>query len=532
MKNPGTSRSLVVLALLVGVRLAAAQVLQPPFTTDYSVVDLGAVPGLPAPAGGLTFLPGDPDTILIGGAANTFSGDVFSIGVTRDAGQHVTGFTGTAAFVSDANGISFGGIDGGLSFGPGGVLFYTSYNDNSLGQIKPGSTTPDRRDALTPLGITSSVGALAFVPAGFPGAGRMKLVQYNSPGHWYDVTLDAPAANGTYPIASATLKATIGFGPEGVIYVSAGNPQIAADSVIVSEYSGGSVSVYEVDANGDPVVATRRPFITMLTGAEGAVIDPLTGDFLFSTFGGGNRVIVVRGFIAPTTTTTSSTSTTTTSTTTTAAPTTSTTTTVPTTTTSSAVPTTSTTTTIPTTSTTITVPTTTLLPTTTSSTSTTSSSTTTSTAVVPTTTSTSSSSSTTAAPSTTTTLPAGSCAATPAGATFDSIACRLAALVEETKSESALGALQAKLQGTLGKAVDRTESARGQCASDETKAASSRLKQVGRQLIQYSHRLRGRSARKKVKNDALLEHLAGTADAIQRDVKSLRSVLRCPEDAA
>ena len=31
-------------------------------------------------------------------------------------------------------------------------------------------------------------------------------------------------------------------------------------------------------------------------GADGAFIDPLTGDFLFSTFGGGDRVIVVRGF--------------------------------------------------------------------------------------------------------------------------------------------------------------------------------------------------------------------------------------------
>lgn len=39
--------------------------------------------------------------------------------------------------------------------------------------------------------------------------------------------------------------------------------------------------------------------MTGLSGAEGAAIDPLTGDFLFSTFGGGDRVIVVRGFAAP-----------------------------------------------------------------------------------------------------------------------------------------------------------------------------------------------------------------------------------------
>ena len=39
--------------------------------------------------------------------------------------------------------------------------------------------------------------------------------------------------------------------------------------------------------------------ITGLDGAEGALLDPVTGDFLFSTFGGGSRVVAVRGFRAP-----------------------------------------------------------------------------------------------------------------------------------------------------------------------------------------------------------------------------------------
>ena len=59
------------------------------------------------------------------------------------------------------------------------------------------------------------------------------------------------------------------------------------------------MSTYDVDANGDPIVAPRKEFMTGLGGAEGAFIDPFTGDFLFSTFGGGNRVIVVTGFSAP-----------------------------------------------------------------------------------------------------------------------------------------------------------------------------------------------------------------------------------------
>jgi hypothetical protein len=69
--------------------------------------------------------------------------------------------------------------------------------------------------------------------------------------------------------------------------------------MIVSEYSAGQVSIFDLDANGDPIIASRRLFITQLTGAEGANIDPVTGDFLFSTFGGGNQIVVVRGFAVP-----------------------------------------------------------------------------------------------------------------------------------------------------------------------------------------------------------------------------------------
>jgi len=51
---------------------------------------------------------------------------------------------------------------------------------------------------------------------------------------------------------------------------------------------------------------SRRTFIAGLDGAEGAALDPLTGDFLFSTCGcgsGANRVIAVRGFTLPSATT-------------------------------------------------------------------------------------------------------------------------------------------------------------------------------------------------------------------------------------
>src|SRR5262245_2819107 len=275
--------------VIVAAASARAQVVQTPFDTDYSVLDLGSAPGVQANAGGLVFVPSDSDTLLIGGAANSPIGKVYSIGVTRGMDGHVTGFNGTAAVYANAPGIGSGGIDGGLAFGPNGELFYTSYPDNSIGQIKLGSTGPDAQIALSsllPTPIASSVGALAFVPPGFAGAGRFKLVQYDGNGNWYDVTL-APNGGGTYDVTGVTFVRAIGRGPEGIIYVKAGSPQFSGDSALISEYGNGSIGAYDLDANGDPLPATRREFITGLTGAEGAAIDPMTGDFFFSTFGGG-----------------------------------------------------------------------------------------------------------------------------------------------------------------------------------------------------------------------------------------------------
>ena len=275
-------------ALALAALSAHGQVIDPYYATNYAAADLGSVPGVPGPYGGITFL--DSDTLLIGGEANRASGAVYSIDVTRDVDNNITGFVGSASLFASAP-----NIDGGLSFGPGGVLFATGYPVNTLMQIRPGSAAPDRTIALTGLGVASSVGTLAFVPAGFAGAGGMKLASYNA-STWYDVTLAADGL-GTYDIASVGAPITIGGGPEGIVYIDDSNPLFDADSVLISEFSLGRVSSYEIDGNGDPVVASRRTFMTGLSGAEGATLDPVTGQFMFSTFNGGDRVVVVRGFV-------------------------------------------------------------------------------------------------------------------------------------------------------------------------------------------------------------------------------------------
>lgn len=282
---------------LVAVSTDFGQTVAPPYASAYTLFNLGTPAGVPGSFGGLTFKAGDPNTLLIGGSANGTAAKLYAIQVTRDAQNHVVGFAGTATVFANANSPA-GGIDGGLTYGPGGVLFYTSYSDNYIGQIKPGSAGPDKLIQLTALGVASSVGTLTFTPAGFPGAGQFKIASFNA-STFYGTTI-TPDGAGTFDINAPSSSVSLGGGgPEGIIYVPIGSTLFPNPSLLLSEYSSGRVSTFEVDANGNPNPATRADFITGLSGAEGAVLDPLTNDFLFSTFGGGNSVFVVQGFNTP-----------------------------------------------------------------------------------------------------------------------------------------------------------------------------------------------------------------------------------------
>ena len=292
-KRVGAAVLAAGLVIFAAVRPSAAATLELEFAGDYVITDLGSVPGVPPLYGGLTLLSGDLDTLLIGGFANTASGVLHSIGLIRGAGDHITGFSGVSAYFADA-----AYNDGGVVYGPGGVLFTSRWPVNELGQLKPGSVATDKIIDLAPFGVASSHAALNFVPAGLPGAGQMKLVSWSG-GQFYTAAL-SPDGLGTFDISSVDDEGLSLFGgPEGFVYLPGGSPGFPLDSMLVSEYSAGRIGTYAIDADGNPILATWRSFITDLSGAEGAFIDPVTGDFLFSTFGGGNRVIVVSGFDRP-----------------------------------------------------------------------------------------------------------------------------------------------------------------------------------------------------------------------------------------
>jgi hypothetical protein len=264
----------------------------PRYAGSYTCFDLGPVPGVPKQKyGGLT-LTADPcsTTLLIGGDANLMTGKLYAVSVTRDARGHIRGFSGPARVFADAP-----YNDGGVSRGPGEVLFITRWPENELQQTKAGSTIVDKVIDLETLKVATSSASLAFVPNDLPGAGAFKLVSWGG-GQWYTLAY-RPDGHGTYDITAATQSLTLPGGPEGFVYVAAGSPVFTTDSLLVSEWTANAISTYEIDGKGDPKLGTRRPFITGLRGAEGAYRDPATGDFFFSTWGQqADRVIVVRGF--------------------------------------------------------------------------------------------------------------------------------------------------------------------------------------------------------------------------------------------
>jgi hypothetical protein len=240
--------------------------------------------------GGIDFL--NDSTLLLGGLANQAGGVIDRVTVTRDSHGNINGFGSVTQFSTGPY------IDGGLAFGPGGDLFFTEYPVNEIGEILPGSTSP----ALTQSSDASnSVGTLAFIPAGFNGAGSLVIGSFGG-GTFCAASLtpDATVA-GTYNIGNCNASAinSTGGGPEGIIYVPQGSADFTGQNALVSLYKDGEVGAYSIDASGLPIASSFTPFITGLTGVEGAVIDPVTGDYLFSTFGGGSQIIEVQGFAAP-----------------------------------------------------------------------------------------------------------------------------------------------------------------------------------------------------------------------------------------
>ena len=272
-----------------------------PFDTLYKVYDLGAVPGVPNSLGGTVIRSSDPNKLLVAGASESSGGAIYEIGVTRNTCGHITGFVGTAQQVA-----STPYVDANLVYLTSSLLLYTEWPQYTLSQLAGSAAVADRRTDLRPMGMPESgdsgPGGLGIVPAGLAAAGQLRLVTWPG-GRWYHVahTADGNLVN----VSSITETTTLPNQPGGFAYVPAGSPGFMTQSLIVAEWRSSDstldrVAVYDVDANGDPMTATRREFFQKFPRPWGAYFEPVTGDYLFLSWGtGDDHLYIVQGFVPP-----------------------------------------------------------------------------------------------------------------------------------------------------------------------------------------------------------------------------------------
>src|SRR3989304_7755726 len=88
---------------------ASAAVLGADFLAHYSLTDLGSVTGLPPLYGGMIFKAGDPNTLIVGGEANTAAGLFYEVPVVRGGTSSVVGFGAPTPFGFVGGGKTGGG---------------------------------------------------------------------------------------------------------------------------------------------------------------------------------------------------------------------------------------------------------------------------------------------------------------------------------------------------------------------------------------------------------------------------------------
>jgi hypothetical protein len=274
------------------------------YSTGLSILDLGLADGVVLPYGGLCFKPGDPDTLLLAQQADSSACDIVSLSTLRDGLGHVVGF-GAPAFFANAFGLAGGGLDGGLVVGPQDVLFYATFPDNTLGQIKPGSSEPDRLIDLSELGVEGTTGGVVVVPPQFEASGNLRLVGF-APGRWHRAHA-TPDGAGTFDVSVQSSTIELGGGPTSMLYVPA-TEQAFIDAygyssphgyLLISKWSAGRIDSYFADEHGDPIISSELPFLENIDGAIGMTFDPISGDLVISTFQLSDRLVRVSGFAPP-----------------------------------------------------------------------------------------------------------------------------------------------------------------------------------------------------------------------------------------
>jgi hypothetical protein len=106
----------------------------------------------------------------------------------------------------------------------------------------------------------------------------------------------------------------------------------------------------------------------------------------------------------------------------------------------------------------------------------------------------------------------------------------LDALLAQLNAGPALGDFAPKLAHNVDKARMRKVDAEALCRASNVKKTKKRLQQATKELTLYVHRLNGLAARKKL-DPAVRQLFIDEGTPIQRDLRTLRGALHCPDDA-
>jgi hypothetical protein len=266
--------------------------LKPEFSDHYTVYDLAKVSGVSGPYGGVALKYDDDAVLLVAG-----NDGIYEVEVIRDNRSHIIALGNSELTVNTPD-----RIDGGLYYGPNDVLFAVAYPAGKILQVKPGS---DQIDKITDVSMYGTGGSIGFVPKGFPGEGGVKFVVWDQfsdvqgpwHGHWFELSLDADSS-GTFAVDEfRDVLGPLQGGVEGFSYVPRGSTGFTESSIIVSEWWAGKIATYDADQSGNPVLSTRKVILNGAAGAEGAFFDQKSGDFVFSCWGGLDRIFSLKGFV-------------------------------------------------------------------------------------------------------------------------------------------------------------------------------------------------------------------------------------------
>jgi hypothetical protein len=266
---------------------SATPVLGPGAPGSFSLFSLGNVPDVAAQYSpnpysyqGIT-INGNSLLLAVGNAA-TPQQNIFALPLIR-TNNHISGFGGSSLYttVTSENTGEFGNLMAGglVSAGPNGVLFTTQgYSYLGQGDVPAGNTA--RLDLTGNTGAFT--GGLQYVPSGFSGAGQLKISSFIT-GDWY--TLNLGGSFGSYTLTSFT-KYSVSAPAYAFDYLPV-NATFTQPSVIVGDAATPGLTVYALDANGNPCPGCAAP-MHVVTGTGGIgfglVRDPLTGDVLFTSW--------------------------------------------------------------------------------------------------------------------------------------------------------------------------------------------------------------------------------------------------------